>query len=74
MSIEEREKYDYTTRTWIDDVAEKKFARDKGREEGLAEGRAEAMKEMAKKLLALNVPIATIVEATGLSEEQISQL
>ena len=70
MSIEDREKYDYTMRTWIDDVAEKKFARDKGHEEG----RAEAMKEMAKKLLALNVPIATIVEATGLSEEQISTL
>ena len=70
MSIEEREKYEYTMRTWIDDVAEKKFARDKGREEG----RAEAVTEMARKLLALNLPIATIVEVTGLSEEQISKL
>lgn len=58
----------------------KKFAegREEGREEGRAEGRAEGEKEtkerIAANLLSLGVPIETIVQASGLSEEEITNI
>ena len=54
----------------------KKYA--EGREEGRAEGRAEgekkAKEEIASNLLALGVPIETIMQASGLSEEEIKNI
>ena len=47
---------------------------EKGMEKGRAEGKAEAKAETAKKLLALGVPVETIVAATGLTEEEIKRL
>ncbi len=47
---------------------------EKGMEKGRAEGKAEAKAETAKKLLALGVPVETIVAATGLMEEEIRNL
>ena len=44
------------------------------RAEGRAEGRAECIIEIARNLKKLNFPISSIVDATGLSEEQINQL
>ncbi len=46
----------------------------KGRAEGKEEGRNEAMIETAKKLLEQKVPLLIIKAATGLSEEQISEI
>ena len=46
----------------------------KGLEEGLAEGRAEGKIEMAKKLKSLGVDLKTIMQASGLTAEQIEQL
>ncbi len=48
--------------------------REEGRIQGRAEGRTEGKVEMARNLKRLNVPIATIVEASGLTEEQIASL
>jgi hypothetical protein len=45
-----------------------------GREEGRVEGQAEKAKEIAKKLLAANMPEHLIVQACGLSEEEILSL
>ena len=49
-----------------------------GRAEGIAEGRAEgivmAKMESARKMKALNLPIETISQITGLSESEISNL
>ena len=57
-----------------------------GREEGRAEGRAEGLKEglkegiaqrnieIAKSMLSLNLPIAQIVQVTGLAEDNIKEL
>ena len=61
-----------------------------GREEGRAEGRAEGLKEglkegrqegiaqrnveIAKSMLSLNLPIAQIVQVTGLTEDNIKEL
>ena len=54
----------------------KKYA--EGREEGRAEGRAEgekkAKEKIASNLLALGVPIETIMQASGLSEEEIKNI
>lgn len=46
----------------------------KGREEGKAEGKAEEQRNMAKKMLAAGLPIATIIEISGLTEEVILRL
>lgn len=47
---------------------------EEGKEKGIAEGRAKERRANARKLKALGVPIATIAEGTGLSEEEISRL
>ena len=49
-------------------------ARDQGKAEGRAEGRAESMKIVAKKLLAKNMDIDSIIELTGLTKEEIEKL
>ena len=46
----------------------------KGLEEGRAEGLAEGMIEMAKNLKSLGVDVKTIMQASGLTEDQIEQL
>lgn len=52
--------------------------RAKGRAEGIAEGkaegRAEGMLEVAKNLLSMDIPILQIMQATGLTQEQIKGL
>ncbi len=45
-----------------------------GRAEGKAEGRAEGMLEVAKNLLSMDIPILQIMQATGLTQEQIKGL
>ena len=48
--------------------------RAEGREQGRAEGRAEVKLEIAKNLLAMGIPMDKVVQASGLTEEQISAL
>mgnify|MGYP000787406080 CR=1 FL=1 len=50
----------------------KKYA--EGRAEGRAEGEKEAKEKIASNLLALGVPIETIMQASGLSEEEIKNI
>ena len=45
-----------------------------GRAEGRAEGKAEGMLEVAKNLLSMDIPILQIMQATGLTQEQIKGL
>ena len=49
-------------------------ARKEGMEKGLEKGSEEGVTKVAKKLLGLNVPIADIAEATGLSRAEIERL
>lgn len=62
----------------IDDEIEirsmKAFARKEGLEEGLVEGRTEGILFAAKGMLNAGISIDKIVEATGLSEEEIIKL
>ena len=48
--------------------------RAEGRAEGRTEGRAEGMLEVAKNLLSMHLPIMQIMQATGLTQEQINRL
>lgn len=48
--------------------------RAEGKAEGKAEGRAEGMLEVAKNLLSMDIPILQIMQATGLTQEQIKGL
>ena len=86
LSSEEREKYDESIKA-VDDYysglygsyvegEEKGIA--KGRAEGLAKGRAEgelsnALK-VARNLLAMGMSWSQIIQATGLTEDQLKQL
>lgn len=45
----------------------------KGKEEGRKEGKQEGKKEVAKKLLELGIEWDTIVQATGLGEEELKK-
>ena len=45
-----------------------------GIKKGRAEGRAEGMLEVAKNLLSMHLPIIQIMQATGLTQEQINRL
>lgn len=45
-----------------------------GMAKGIAEGEKEAKEKMAANLLSLGVPLETIVQASGLSEEEIQNL
>ena len=89
LTPEEREYYEedvkimrdlYATDKW--EKEKRRMAREKawsegrteGRAEGRAEGRTEGMLEVAKNLLSMHLPIMQIMQATGLTQEQINRL
>ena len=81
LTPEERELYDedikvmrdlYATQKWEEE--QKRMEIEKGRAEGREQGRAEGKLEIAKNLLAMCIPMDKVVQASGLTEEQISAL
>ena len=48
--------------------------RQEGRQEGLAEGRMEEKQANARRMKALNLPVETICQVTGLSAGEIESL
>lgn len=66
MTIVERESYEKAMRTELDIIAEKQFARDKGREEG----RAEATRVIAERMRQAGFSASDISKATGLPEKE----
>ena len=85
LTPEERELYDedikvmrdlYATQKWEEEQKRMEIekGRTEGREQGRAEGRAEGKFEIAKNLLAMGIPMDKVVQASGLTEEQISAL
>ena len=81
LTPEERELYDedikvmrdlYATQKWEEE--QKRMEIEKGRAEGREQGRAEVKLEIAKNLLAMGIPMDKVVQASGLTEEQISAL
>ena len=58
----------------MDYVSSMNYAERKGKEEGIKEGKKEEKIQVAKKLLDLGVEISNIIEATGLSKEEVEKL
>ena len=58
-------------RTWREDGID--IGRAQGREEGLAEGARQKAIETARNLLAKQIPLETVLECTGLTEEDLKE-
>ena len=82
LSREELELYDEDIKNMRDIYATRKFdekrGMEKGRAEGMAEGMAKGMAkgkaEVARNLLAIGMSWTQIIQATGLTEDQLKQL
>ena len=59
-------------RTLLDDRYQK--GKEEGKEEGRAEGMSQRSLEIARNLLSLGLPVDQIIQATGLTEEEIELL
>ena len=78
LSKEERMKYDEGIRKFRDTICVMDYNLEKGRAEGKKEGRQEGRKEgiyeAARNLLAMGLPKTSIMQATGLSKDEIDNL
>ena len=70
MSVEQQLEYEEKMFNWLDVNGIKEYAR----EEGLAEGRAEGRADIARNLKAMGLSEEQIVQATGLTPEQVRAL
>lgn len=50
------------------------FAREEGHASGFAEGKSETLASVAKSMKAMNLPMETILQATGLSQKEVEEL
>ena len=74
LSREELELYDEDIKNMRDIYATRKFDEKRGMEKGMAKGRAEGKAEVARNLLAMGMSWTQIIQATGLTEDQLKQL
>ena len=86
LSREELELYDEDIKNMRDIYATRKFDEKRGIEKGMAKGRAEGLAEgraegelskgltVARNLLAMGMSWTQIIQATGLTEDQLKQL
>ena len=78
LTREELELYDEDIKNMRDIYATRKFDEKRGMEKGRAEGRAEGELskglEVARNLLAMGMSCSQIIQATGLTEDQLKQL
>ena len=70
LSREELELYDEDIKNMRDIYATRKFDEKRGMEKGMAKGKA----EVARVLLAMGMSWTQIIQATGLTEDQLKQL
>ena len=78
LSREELELYDEDIKNMRDIYATRKFDEKRGMEKGIAKGRAEGELskglEVARNLLTMGMSWPQIMQATGLTEDQLKQL
>ena len=74
LSREELELYDEDIKNMRDIYATRKFDEKRGMEKGRAEGMAKGKAEVARNLLAMGMSWTQIIQATGLTEDQLKQL
>ena len=74
LSSEEREKYDESIKAVDDYYSGLYGAYIEGEKEGFAKGLAEVRAKVARNLLAMGMSWSQIMQATGLTEEELKQL
>ena len=86
LSKQEMEKYDEDLKNLRDAYATYEYAENKGiakgmkqgieegKKQGIKEGRLDGIKETVKRMLLANMPMSTIVQISGLSEEEIRKI
>ena len=77
LSKDERIKYDHALKVYRDSMNAARFAEykaEKAMQEGRAEGAADKALSIARKLKAKGLDLEDIMDATGLTEEEISRL
>ena len=74
LDDEDKKNYINNMQTARDTYNQLEYAKKKGREEGREEGIEKRSREIAMNLLRINLPIQTICEATGLTEEEVAGL
>ena len=74
LDDEDKKKYINNMQTARDTYNQLEYAKKKGREEGREEGIKKRSREIAVNLLRINLPVQTICEATGLTEEEVAGL
>ena len=74
LSSEEREKYDESVKAVDDYYSGLYGAYIEGEKKGMATGKAEVKAEVARNLLAMGMSWSQIIQATGLTEDQLKQL
>ena len=74
LSKLQRRKYDHDLKVYRDSVNILKYAQEEVFTMGEEKGRSEAILETARNAKALNLPIETIVQLTGLTPEEIENL
>ena len=86
MNVKQQQEVTQIMRTELDRIAENEYARKEGLKQGREEGREEGYKkgeaagiekgkeELAKQLLSMGIPVETIQQASGFTQEQIAAL
>ena len=78
LDDEDKKKYISNMQTARDTYNQLEYAKKKGREEGLQQGHVEGQNEerilIATKMLQMKLPVQSISEATGLTEEEVAGL
>ena len=74
LSREELELYDEDIKNMRDIYATRKFDEKRGMEKGIAKGELSKGLEVARNLLAMGMSWTQIIQATGLTEDQLKQL
>jgi len=74
MTVEEREKYDASINAYRTQLAVMDNEREEGRREGREEGMAIGVQQTALRMKQMGLPENLIIEATGLSSKEISEL
>ena len=70
---EERDKYENSIDILRDNLAVRAAAKKEGAKEGMAKGEQKKQWEIALKMQEMGLPIETICQATGLSEEEVEK-
>lgn len=52
----------------------KEYGKKKGLEEGKKKGAEKSQREIAQKLLKLKIPLEKVIEATGISKEELEKM